>query len=204
MLQNYLSTNFPNLLTIHPAIANLYLFAKLFGKASRKAVSAQKVDLFPGPVTVINWVLVLLFAVIVLLIAIVILKLIFTLLYTQGNQDKQLLPLMRQAGISNWQTFKQKTGVSDTTLWELRDGNISNLKISELQQISQTLSLPLGDFLQKFSFPIDNPEVIQLRQENQELQTKLQAMQVENHQLQQQIMALQNISEKPEQAEVVE
>ena len=56
---------------------------------------------------------------------------------------------MERAGIVNWQTLQQKSGVSTTVIWLLRDGQGDSVKLSELADIANTLVLPLSVFLKK-------------------------------------------------------
>ncbi len=56
---------------------------------------------------------------------------------------------MEQAGIPNWQTLQQKSGVSSTVVWLLRDGQGASVKLSELADVAKALVLPLGVFLKK-------------------------------------------------------
>ena len=56
---------------------------------------------------------------------------------------------MERAGIPNWHTLQQKSGVSTTAIWLLRDGQGTSVKLSELADIAKALVLPLGIFLKK-------------------------------------------------------
>lgn len=78
------------------------------------------------------------------------LRLLFAIIYANGNsKDKVLLELMERASIPNWQTLQQKSGVSSTVIWLLRDGQGASVKLSELADVAKTLLLPLPVFLQK-------------------------------------------------------
>ena len=82
--------------------------------------------------------------------AIAFLRFLFATIYAKGNsKDTVLLDLMERAGIANWQTLQQKSGVSTTVIWLLRDGQADSVKLSELADVAKTLSLPLGVFLKK-------------------------------------------------------
>lgn len=71
-------------------------------------------------------------------------------IYAKGNaKDIVLLELMQRAGIANWQTLQQKSGVSSAVIWLLRDGEGASVKLSELADVARTLLLPLPIFLQK-------------------------------------------------------
>ncbi|MGB3757212.1 MAG: hypothetical protein WBA07_12695 [Rivularia sp. (in: cyanobacteria)] len=82
--------------------------------------------------------------------AIAFLRFLFATIYAKGNsKDTVLLDLMEQAGIPNWQTLQQKSGVSSTVVWLLRDGQGASVKLSELADVAKVLVLPLGVFLKK-------------------------------------------------------
>jgi hypothetical protein len=82
--------------------------------------------------------------------AIAFLRFLFATIYAKGNsKDTVLLDLMERAGIHNWQTLQQKSGVSSTVIWLLRDGQADSLKLGELADVAKALVLPLGVFLQK-------------------------------------------------------
>ena len=80
--------------------------------------------------------------------AIAFLRFLFATIYATGNsKDEVLLELMERAGIPNWQTLQQKSGVSTTVIWLLRDGQGDSVKLSELADVAKALVLPLGVFL---------------------------------------------------------
>ncbi len=98
----------------------------------------------------LNFVYDLLAAILVFGAIIVSLRFLFATIYATGNpKDVVLLELMKQAGIPNWQTLQQKSGVSSAVIWLLRDGEGASVKLSELADIAQTLLLPLPVFLKK-------------------------------------------------------
>ncbi len=49
--------------------------------------------------------------------------------------------------------------MSSIALWQLRDGDITNLKFGELSQVATVLSVPLGELLEKLGLPVENPEL---------------------------------------------
>lgn len=78
------------------------------------------------------------------------LRFLFATIYAHGNsQDTVLLDLMERAGIPNWLTLQQKSGISSTVIWMLRDGQGDSVKLSELADVAKTLLLPLRVFLEK-------------------------------------------------------
>jgi hypothetical protein len=82
--------------------------------------------------------------------AIAFLRFLFATIYAKGNsKDTLLLDLMERAGIPNWQILQQKSGVSTTVIWLLRDGQGASVKLSQLEDVAKALGLPLGIFLKK-------------------------------------------------------
>ncbi|MGB3652870.1 MAG: hypothetical protein WBA41_16870 [Rivularia sp. (in: cyanobacteria)] len=78
------------------------------------------------------------------------LRFLFASIYAGGNsKDTVLLELMERAGIPNWVTLQQKSGVSSTVIWLLRDGQGESVKLSELTDVGKAMQLPLPVFLQK-------------------------------------------------------
>ncbi|MEM7715418.1 MAG: hypothetical protein AAF349_17895 [Cyanobacteria bacterium P01_A01_bin.68] len=78
------------------------------------------------------------------------LRLLFAIIYAKGNaKDAVLLELMERAGIPDWKTLQQKSGVSTTVIWLLRDGQGAGVKLSELADVANALTLPLSVFLKK-------------------------------------------------------
>ena len=55
--------------------------------------------------------------------------------------------------------MQQKANLSSIALWQLRDGDITNLKFGELSQVATVLSVPLGELLEKLGLPVENPEL---------------------------------------------
>jgi hypothetical protein len=78
------------------------------------------------------------------------LRFLFATIYATGNsKDQVLLELMERCGIPNWVSLQQKSGVSSTVIWLIRDGQGDSVKLSELADVANTLLLPLPVFLQK-------------------------------------------------------
>ncbi len=83
------------------------------------------------------------------------LRLLFAAIYAEGNsKDTVLLELMEKAGISDWRTLQQKSGVSTTVIWLLRDGQGDSVKLSELADVADALVLPLSVFLKKLGLVV--------------------------------------------------
>ncbi|MBF2014692.1 MAG: hypothetical protein IGS23_05675 [Rivularia sp. T60_A2020_040] len=92
----------------------------------------------------------LLSVILILGVIIACLRFLFATIYATGNsKDTVLLDLMERAGISNWLSLQQKSGVSSTVIWMLRDGQGDSVKLRELADIAKTLLLPLRVFLEK-------------------------------------------------------
>mgnify|MGYP001801778904 FL=1 len=56
---------------------------------------------------------------------------------------------MERAGIPNWKILQQKSGVSTSVIWLLRDGKGDLVKLSELADVANALVLSLSVFLKK-------------------------------------------------------
>ncbi len=63
--------------------------------------------------------------------------------------DSILRPLLLAAKISSWQQLASDSGVTIFRLRQLRRGQIAAWKISELQNLSKTLQIPLVSLLEK-------------------------------------------------------
>ena len=53
---------------------------------------------------------------------------------------------MRRNKILNWNQLQQKSGLSNSAMWELRDGDSNSLSLDELEQIAIALSYPVRKF----------------------------------------------------------
>lgn len=107
--------------------------------------------------------------------AIAFLRWLFSTIYATGNlHDTLLLEWMNNEGIPNWKALRQKSGLSSTALWRLRDGEVAKLKFSELRQIATVLSIPLVELLEKLGLPVEHPELEARRQECTQLASLLQ------------------------------
>ena len=123
---------------------------------------------------------------IVLLGAIAFFRWLFSTIYATGNlQDPLLLEWMNRVGIPNWKALRQKSGLSSTALWQLRDGEVTNLKFSELLQVATVLRVPLGELLEKLGLPVEHPELEARRQECARLASQLRQVSQEKEALHQ-------------------
>ncbi|KAF3884890.1 MULTISPECIES: helix-turn-helix domain-containing protein [Nostocales] len=138
-----------------------------------------------------NIIIILLGSLVVFTGAIAFLRVLFEAIYATGNpQDTFLLGLMKQESIPNWQTLQQKAEISSTTLWQLRDGQVASIKLSELAQVAKALSIPFYDFLEKLDVLPPHPELEARRKECLELQKQLQSLAKEKDALRQEGMRL--------------
>ncbi len=137
---------------------------------------------------VINvWNLAIALAILTILVgAIAVLRWLFSTIYATGNlQDPLLLEWMNRVGIPDWKALQQKSGLSSTALWRLRDGEITNLKFSELLQVATVLCVPLAELLEKLGLPVEHPELEARRQECTQLASQLRQVSQEKEALRQ-------------------
>lgn len=101
--------------------------------------------------------------------------------------DAPLRRLMAQAQIPSYRALSQQSGVSRSSLNQLRRGNIDTLRLGTLQRISQALAVSVADLIDQFSAlgatsPADAPSAPQpapaatiaaLRQEYDRLQQQM-------------------------------
>ncbi len=107
--------------------------------------------------------------------AIAFMRWLFFTIYAKGNlYDSLLLEWMQQADIPNWQALQQKAELSSTALWQLRDGDVNNLNLGELDRVATALGVPLGELLDKLGLPVENPELAARRFECTQLTNQLQ------------------------------
>jgi len=112
---------------------------------------------------------------VILASAITFLRWLFSRIYSTGNlYDGLLLEWMNQVGIANWQALQQKASLSSIALWQLRDGEITNLKFGELSQVATVLSVPLEELLKKLGLPVENQELAARRLKCAQLTQSLQ------------------------------
>ncbi len=75
--------------------------------------------------------------------------------------DAVLQPLLVTAKIPSWQQLASTSGISVSRLRQLRRGQITTWKISELQKLSTALQIPLASLLEKLKL-ITVPDVPQI------------------------------------------
>ena len=122
--------------------------------------------------------------ILILITAVAIIRFILAKIYATGNQnDELLLQLMRRNQILNWKKLQQKSGLSNSAMWQLRDGDANLLSLDELEQIAIALSIPLGNFLDKLGILPPHPELESKRRECLELQQQLQQLTQEKESL---------------------
>ncbi|KJH73644.1 hypothetical protein UH38_00020 [Aliterella atlantica CENA595] len=116
---------------------------------------------------------------------------LFSSIYAKGNlYDSLLLEWMQRVDIPNWQALQQKSGISSTAIWQLRDGDTTNLKLYELSQIATVLCVPLAELLEKLGFPLEHPELAASRLECAQLTSQWQQVTKEQEALRQEGLRL--------------
>lgn len=132
----------------------------------------------------LNFVYFLLACLTSLVLAIAAIRLLLGNVYASGNKnDELLLTLMKQQDISNWKALRNKSGLTNASLWLLRDGEVDELKWGELSQVSKVLCLPLPTFLRKLALIDENPELEACRQECSDLENQLKQLAADNNSL---------------------
>lgn len=103
----------------------------------------------------------------------------FTMTY---DYTPQLQQLMQPVGFSSFKALSQAAGISEKQLRRLRRGQIVQMRVETLQQLSQTLQVPIATLLTTFMQTSDRPAASQpappdltdLQQEYDRLQTRLE------------------------------
>lgn len=95
----------------------------------------------------------------------------------------QLRSLMQQAEIPSFRALSQRAGVSEWQVEQLRRGRVAQMRVENLNQLSQALQISLPELLQTFSDlrfhsagavqPSQTDEQSLLKQEYQRLQAEL-------------------------------
>lgn len=112
------------------------------------------------------------------------LRWLFSRIYATRNlHDTLLLEWMNRVGIPNWKALRQRSGLSTTALWRLRDGKVDLLKFSELSQIATILGVSLVELLEKLGLQLEHPELEARRQECTQLASLLQQVSKEKEAL---------------------
>ncbi|MGB3641732.1 MAG: helix-turn-helix transcriptional regulator [Rivularia sp. (in: cyanobacteria)] len=115
--------------------------------------------------------------ILILVAAVATLRFVLAKIYATGNRnDDLLLELMRRNKIANWNQLQQKSGLSNSAMWELRDGDGNSLSLDELERIAIALSIPLGNFLDKLGILPPHPQLEIKRRECLDLQQQLQQL----------------------------
>ncbi len=113
----------------------------------------------------------------ILIAAIASLRFLLASIYATGNRnDDLLLELMRRNNILNWNQLQQKSELSNSAMWKLRDGDGISLSLDELERVAIALNIPLGNFLDKLGILPPHPELETKRRECLELQQQLQQL----------------------------
>lgn len=86
-------------------------------------------------------------------------------MFTQKLQD-----LMHKVNIPSFRYLSRVAGVSQWQISQLRQGNISNIRLSVLLNISQALQISLDELLLIFSFPQHNAKSQKYLSEQQQIE----------------------------------
>ena len=122
--------------------------------------------------------------ILILITTVAILRFIFLKIYATGNQnDDLLLELMRRNRIVNWKELQQKSGLSNSAMWKLRDSDGISLSLDELNNVAIALKIPLGNFLDKLGILQTHPELETKRRECLELQQQIEQLTEEKESL---------------------
>ena len=71
--------------------------------------------------------------------------------------DAPLRRLMTQAQIPSYRALSQRSGVSRSSLNQLRRGQMGTMRLETLQRLSQTLGVSVADLIAQFMDPVTNP-----------------------------------------------
>ncbi|MDY6902388.1 MAG: helix-turn-helix domain-containing protein [Cyanobacteriota bacterium] len=119
-----------------------------------------------------------------IIISVAIIRFILAKIYATGNRnDELLLQLMRRNQIVNWKELQQKSGLSNSAMWKLRDTDGTLLSLDELNNVAIALNIPLGNFLDKLGILPPHPELENKRQECLELQQQIEQLTQEKESL---------------------
>ena len=88
--------------------------------------------------------------ILILITTVAIIRFVLAKIYVAGNRnDELLLELMGRNRIFNWKELQQKSGLSSSAMWKLRDSDGTLLSLDELNNVAIALNIPLGHFLDK-------------------------------------------------------
>lgn len=96
-----------------------------------------------------------------------------------ASQDKnythRLQALMKQAGVSSFKALSRQAGVSEWQVRQLRRGQVSQMRVENLQKLSKVLQISLSELLTTFLTDEPAPaSAAALQQEYQRLQAQLE------------------------------
>ncbi|MCS6812689.1 MAG: helix-turn-helix transcriptional regulator [Cyanobacteria bacterium] len=94
-----------------------------------------------------------------------------------GQYDLVLWPQLQTAGIKDWKTLQQLSGLTVDQVNQLRMGHLSQLSLGQLQQVAALLEWTLDDLLDVYGLSAARQENRALRQEGLRLQAALQDQQ---------------------------
>ena len=122
--------------------------------------------------------------ILILITTVAIIRFVLAKIYVAGNRnDELLLELMRRNKILNWKELQQKSGLSNSDMWKLRDSDGVSLSLDELNNVAIALNIPLGNFLDKLGILPPHPELETKRRECLELQQQIEQLNQEKESL---------------------
>ena len=122
--------------------------------------------------------------ILILITTVAIIRFVLAKIYVAGNRnDELLLELMRRNKILNWKELQQKSGLSNSAMWKLRDSNGISLSLDELERTAIALNIPLGNYLDKLGILPPHPELETKRRECLELQQQIEQLNQEKESL---------------------
>lgn len=96
---------------------------------------------------------------------------------TNQDNSEQLQELMQRAGLSSFRELSRQAGVSRWQVQQLRVGQLLQMRLENLQKLSQALQLPLSELLAIFGALDDRDstqtETASVREEYDRLQTQI-------------------------------
>ncbi|AFY57551.1 hypothetical protein Riv7116_5155 [Rivularia sp. PCC 7116] len=120
----------------------------------------------------------------ILVATVAFLRFLLARIYATGNRnDELLLQLMRENKILNWNQLQQKSGLSNSAMWKLRDSDGTSLTLEQLKTTANALNMPLGNFLYKLGILPPHPELESKRRECLQLQQQIEKLNQEKETL---------------------
>ena len=81
---------------------------------------------------------------------------------------------MQQVGISSFNQLAQKAGVSRWQVQQLRQGNVRQMRVENVEKLANALQVPVGEILSAFGITTPASVSVAVEQEYQRLQAQLE------------------------------